>query len=328
MNGWQAILSEFPMLKTAWDVLSVTIPLSMLLAYSGIFFISSVAKIFSITRKRIIFDKCARQLALLGVIMGWLLLIGSRVWLYYTQETRAQGGLESFMLETSWLLLSLGVLLSTIYYTCWKLLKNMPTLHSTVGAISGTQNCLALICVLVSTRLYSYPVKPDSGAVLVPDLFPEAWNDPLWTAAAATLPLLFASAGAFGAAWLAFRRKKDDFGRDYYNKMLPWTTAWAKNAWALLWLILLFSGGFELWQIYQSPAPDNGTAIVIGCQILLWIIPCLLWIIVYKSPTPLRHRWALYLGLLLAIAYALPYFLEICAIPPADILPANTDPSL
>ena len=47
-------------------------------------FMSATARILSITRRRSSYDKCARQLAVLGLILGWLLLIGGRIWLFFT----------------------------------------------------------------------------------------------------------------------------------------------------------------------------------------------------------------------------------------------------
>lgn len=314
MNGWKEILLEYPVLQTILDILYVVIPFSMLLAFAGILFISSAAKILSITRKRAAFDKCSRQLALLGLILGWLLLIGSRVWLYYTQDESLKGTFINFMLETSWLLLSMGVLLSSIYFTLWRILKNMPTLHSTIGIISACQNCLALVSAMVTTRMFVL-IKPDKD-VLTPDLFPDAWNDPLWTAACITLPLIFAMAGAYGAAWLPLRRKQDDFGRDYYNQMIPWVTGWAKNCWLILWLLLLFSAGIQIWQSYEAGPLDKEAMIAVLIQLLFWIIPFLLWTFVHSKKIPIRYKYVLYLAFILAISYALPYFLEISSITP------------
>lgn len=313
MNGWKEVLKQLPVLGAAWDILIIVVPLALLLAYSGVFFVSVAASVYANVKRRTIFDKCARQLALLGVGIGWTLLVGGRVWLYLTVDGRPAGGLANFMLETSWILLSIGVLLSSIYYTLWKILKNMPTLRATIGAIGAAQNCLALVCLLVSVRLVNFPPPTDS-ALILPDLFPDAWNDPLWSAACAVLPLIFAYAGAFGAVWLALRRKRDDFGRDYYNRTLPWLSAWARNSWLLFWLILLFSAGVRLWESvwdFQSRA-----ALIEGGQLLLWALPLLLWTYVCKSAAPLRARWALYLALLFAFAYALPFFQGIRAIVP------------
>ncbi|MDE5833503.1 MAG: hypothetical protein K2H64_11125 [Desulfovibrio sp.] len=325
MNGWQAVFAEYPALRTVWDIVCVVAPLSMLLSFSGIFFISSVAKIFSITRKRIIFDKLAKQLAFLGIILGWILLVGSRATLYLGKEGLNAAPLENFMFETSWMLLSMGVLLSTIYFSLWKVLKNMPVFHTTIGVISATQNCLSLVCILATLRLYAFPAKTGSVEVLIPDLFPAVWDDPLWTAACVTASLAFGLAGAFGSAWLCLRRKREDFGRDYYNRMIPWCAAWARNAWLLLLLILLFSFARELWLNHESAALDPRSLILAACQILFWLIPALLWTFVHRSKVAVRHRWALYIALIIAISYALPYYLEICALPPLDILPVATE---
>lgn len=311
MNSWQQFLAAYPILQTLWDSLSVMAPLAILLAYCGIYFISATAKIISISRRRSAFDKCARQSALLGLILGWSLLIGGRVWLYLTQSEHVPGSLENFMLEMSWLLFSLGVLFSSIYYCFWRILKNMPVLHSTIGIISAVQNCISLIVILFTIRLAAAFALPQAEGLALPDLFPEAWNAPVWSAACYTIPLIFALAGALIACWLVIRRKADDFGRDYYNQMLRWSASWAKNGWALLWLLLMISLSLNIWLQTREGVFNSQEGIMDVCRALLWLIPCLLWTWVTQAALPLRQSWALFVAAIFAGLFMIPYFLEL-----------------
>lgn len=311
MNAWQQLLATYPLLQTIQEGLITIIPLACLVAYCGIYFLSATAKIIAVSRRRSAYDKCSRQIALLGLFLGWGLLVGSRIWLYFTRAKYIDGSIESFMLEMSWLLLSLGVLFSTIYYCCWRILKNMPVLHSTLGVISAVQNCIALVCVLFTIRLLAFAPAAVAEELALPTLFPNAWEAPVWSAACYTTPLIFALAGAFCSFWLVMRRKRDDFGRDYYNLMLPWCAAWARNAWLIVWLLLLISTILEIWPGNAAPGFDGSRAIVDGCCMLIWFVPLLLWNLVKKSPVPMRHSWAVFVALLFAIAFMLPYFVEI-----------------
>lgn len=308
----EEIWRQYPYLQIIWDALRVVAPLASLLAYAGLVFISATAKILSIVKKRSAFDKCSRQIALLALILGWALLIGGRVWLYVNPHV--SGSPENFLLEMSWLLLSLGVLFTTIYYTFWRILKNMPVLHSTLGMISGAQNCMALALILFTIRVCAGIAVINQDASKLPDLFPNVWNDPVWTAATYTLPLVFAMAGAFAACWLAARRKADDFGRDYYNLMLPWCVKWARNSWAILWILFLAASSMQLWPFFAQGNFIQEEIIIEGCRALLWLIPLLLWIGAAKSKVPMRHKWSMFIALLCAISFVLPYYLDITLI--------------
>lgn len=313
MSEWlemaQSLASQYPWLRTIWDAAIVVLPLSCLLAYTGIYFLSSTAKILSVMKKRSAFDKCARQLAILGLILGWSLLIGGRLWLYCTQTERTPGTMLYFTHELGWMLLSLGVLLSSVYFTLWRILRNMPVLHTTVGMICAVQNCLALACILFTIRIAAAASHP--GAASLPDLFPGAWNSPVWSAAAYTLPLIFAMPGAFGSCWLILRRGHDDYGRDYYNTMLPWCAAWARNAWVVLWLGLLAASSLQIWTGWNSGTFNEKEALFEGGRLALWLLPLLLWTVARGASAPLRHKWAFWLALPIAACFSLPYFIDI-----------------
>lgn len=311
MNAWQQLLATYPLLQTIQDGLITIVPLACLLAYCGIYFLSSTARIIAVSRRRAPYEKCSRQIALLGLFLGWGLLIGARIWLYLTRTEHIDGSMESFMLEMSWLLLSIGVLFSTIYYCCWRILKNMPVLHSTLGVISAVQNCIALVCILFTIKVLAVAPAPVSQHLALPMLFPDAWEAALWSAACYTTPLIFALAGGFCSFWLVLRRKRDDFGRDYYKLMIPWCAAWARNGWTVVWLLLLISTALEIWPRPGAPAFEATWAALAAARLLIWFIPLPLWNLVKKSPVPLRHSWAALLALLFASAFMLPYFVEI-----------------
>ncbi|MDE6734945.1 MAG: hypothetical protein K2J64_05715, partial [Desulfovibrio sp.] len=225
MNALEQILSASPWLRTAFDALSVIVPLSMLFIFAGMGFISATARILADVKGRSAFEKCARQLAFFGMMVGWILLVGGRVWLHFTREAHVPGSVTAYFLEMSWLLLSLGVMLSSVYYTLWRILKNLPILHATIGMISAAQSSFAAVAVLGTARLMAALAQPDAAGAGLQNLLPADWASPLWTAAACTLPLLIALPAAAGALWLPMRRHKDDFGRDYYNAMIPWCAA-------------------------------------------------------------------------------------------------------
>ena len=311
MNSWQQILAAYPIAQTIWDWLVIVAPLAALLAYSGLYFLSATARILAISRKRAAFDKCSRQLAMLALVLGWIIVTASRVWLYYEQPTHEEGGVENFLLEVSWLLFSMGVLLGTIFYSLWRILKNMPILHSTIGMICAVENCLALLVILFTIRVGAAAPTPEQSSFALPDLLPSRWDDPLLSALCYTLPLILAMPGAWGACWLLLRRRRDDFGRDYYNKMVSWCFGWARNAWLVLWLLLLTSIGMQVWQQMQAQIFDAQEALLDNMRIFLWLLPVLLWTAVRKGKPPLRHSWLLGIAWIIACLFMMPYYLEL-----------------
>ena len=312
LESWRHLCQVYPWLQSIWDALGIIIPLSCMLAFAGAVFISALAKIIYVSQKRASFNKCSRQIGMLALILGWALMIGGRIWLYLNPHE--SGTLENFLLEMSWLLLSLGVLLTTIYYTFWKILVNMPVLHVTIGMISAVQNCLALACILFTIRISAGISVVDADSLKLPELFPQAWNAPLWNACAYTLPLIFAYAGAFSACWVAFRRKFDNFGRDYYNQMLPWCAKWARNSWIILWLIFAAASATQLYYARSDEDRLMEDLLLEGTRLLFWLLPLLLWIMAARSAIPMRHRLSLILALVLASTFSLPYFLDLTLI--------------
>lgn len=304
---WGQMIQSWPILQPLLELFSILVPLGLLLSFAGILFISVSAKIIGFAEQRIIFAKCARQLARLGLILGWLLLICMRIWLYFTTASHPAGSVENFVLELCWMLLSLGVLLSTIYYSVWGVLKNMPVLHATIGILAGIQNCLTLCCVILTIRLLENPSILVDRNFNLPEHF--AFNElaPLWITAAYTIPLMFALAAALCACWLVIIRKWDDFGRDYYARMLKWCAAWARNAWGFLLLLFVAIAAFEITQNMV----EEQFLIEEGIRFLLWLLPLLLWIFFCKSKLPLRNKWLLFFCLLLEYSFLPTYFVTL-----------------
>ena len=306
----QHFIAATPALQAVADMLLVIIPAALLLAFAGMGFVAATARILAVIRQRSAYEKCARQLALCGMGLGWLLLVASRIWLYFQPERFPAGSLPSYLVEMSWLLLSLAVLLSSIFFVLWRMLKNMAVLHMTIGIFSGVMGCVALGVTIISLRFLAAFAHPDTATIGMDRIFPLQWEAPFWTSVIYTLPLVFTMSAALGAFWLVLRRNRDDFGRDYYNTMIPWCATWARNGWMLLWLLLLASAGIQIWHTWQGGGFSQQEAILESSRILLWLIPALLWTMVCRSAIALRHKFTLLAALCLAAAFTLPWYLE------------------
>ena len=225
------------------------------------------------------------------MMLGWLMLLGGRLWLILALDGFDSYSIIVLLSEATWMMFGFSVIVSCCYFMLWKFLTNYPVLHIILGVIAFLQGLMTCVGVMA--------VTPQFGQAYL-------------SALCYTLPLIFALAGAFGAVWLLLRRKADDFGRDYYNTMVPWCTRWARNAWVLLWLLLVASSGLEIWQTWQTTGVFmQQDAIFQSLRVLLWLLPALLWTLVARSATPLRQKPALVIGLLLSMGFTLPYFMEL-----------------
>ncbi|MDR1777786.1 MAG: hypothetical protein LBR31_08185 [Desulfovibrio sp.] len=326
MNAAQNFLEGWPAVQAVLDAASVALPLAAFLSYCGLGLISALAKILSHARKRASFDKCARQLALLGFILGWIMLVGVRVWLFLTPTGGGKAVLLVWLAEICWLLLAVSVLLASLYYALWKHTAKYPALGISLGLSGGLAACAALFCALATARftvlgLTASATDAKAGEIFaaLSKIFVNAADSlPLWNMLWYTPALIVALAGGLGALWLFARRNHDDFGRDHYNAMIAWCTSLSRNAWLLLWCFLLIfcvrqlaaslnpqlAGTVEFWQEIATEA----------AYLLYWAIPALLWTFVGRSQTPLRCSIAVLAAFALACTFLVPYYLEICAV--------------
>lgn len=312
LNLINQFFNSWPFVKIIWDYFWLILSLSALMAFAGLDFVSAICRIRGILDGRILYNKLGRQLALLAMGLGWLLLIVSRVWLYFDHPSPAANTAEYYIVEISWILLSIAVLLSSVYFLLWNVLKNLPVLLTTIGMISAVQCCFSALAVLASARML---VNPHAlSALEINEIFSLSWNSSLWSVCACTFPLFCAMPAAWAATWLPTRKKKDNFGRDYYNFAIIFCSKWARNSWGILWLVLLF---FDLLYIWQSRSSMNfGEQIIIlhALRLLLWFIPIILWQLASRSALALRHKGGIFLAFVIASCFMLTYFQKLTQI--------------
>lgn len=313
---------SFPLAGMTVEALSIALPLAAILAFAGLGFMSASARALAVTRKRASYEKCARQLALLSLLLGWTLLICGRVWLFFSQDSYTPDSILDFMVEMSWIMLGLAVLINSLYFALWKFLVKLPMLHVSMGVISGIQGIIAAAASLAAARLLTALARPDADMLTLGHIYMPGFGTPFWCALFWALPLMLALSGGMGAFWLVLRRNYDDFGRDHYNTMLPWCAAWARNAWAVFWVILLASSVFDVQQAWQSNIFTAADAIMESAELLLWLVPALLWAFVARSATPMRHKITLLAALALAVSVMLPFYLNMTEI---TLPPSMTD---
>jgi hypothetical protein len=321
MKAIQEFLAAWPVLWTSLETLCVLVPMAALLAYTGIGFVSALAAILGRIRKRASFDKCARQLALLGFVLGWLMLIGTRIWLSLAKTDSENPAAYAWMAETCWFLLAGSVLVASFSYALWKNISKYPAVAAVLGVSTGLAACAALVATLMTMRCHALGLQvsptgrnPLETVISLLKLFAAPGNNaPFWNALWYTPALVAAFSAGFGSLWLFACRRRDDFGRDHYNMMIAWCARLSRNAWGLLWILLLVFSIFHLRLSSDTPG-DIWTGIAtVAAYLLYWAIPALLWAFVGRSAVALRHGMTLLAALCLAGTFLVPYYLEICA---------------
>ncbi|MDR3319512.1 MAG: hypothetical protein LBS77_00785 [Desulfovibrio sp.] len=325
MKTIQDFFAQWPLLWTLVETACMLIPLGALLAYSGVCFVSALAKILSQTRGRTSFDKCARQLASLGLVLGWILLVSARIWLFLT---RAETGttISVWLMEICWFLLAASVLAASLYHALWKWKQTHPAVFIFFGLSSGLLACAGLLGTLMTARIGVLGLPPgvstrslEETPALFLKLFAVAeWNSPFWNMLYYTPALILVFSAGTGALWILARRRYDDFGRDHYNSMIAWCSGLARNAWGLLWILLLVFNIFQLQLALRAAGDDILMELTelatVAAYLLFWSTPALLWAFVKRNAVPIRHKFVLLAALLLAGTFLLPYCLEICAV--------------
>lgn len=307
----QAFLADNPVLQNILDMAAIIIPLSMLFAFCGICILTVSGEILGLRRRRSFYGKCAMQLSMLGQGLGWTLLVGGRVWLYFLEQDIPGGSILIMAHEVSWMVLGLSVIFSCVYFLLWKTLASYPGIHIGVGVVCALQSVLALLLVLACLRIQAVvnlTYAEETTITLLQVLMP-VWGTEYATSLCYVPFLLLAMPAAFGCVWLLLRRKKDDFGRDHYNTVLPWCAAWARNAWGIVWLLLLAASSLEIYPLLRGGTLETTDAVTAGIRVLLWLIPVLLWFMAARSATPLRHKAGLTVSLVVSCLFMLPFFM-------------------
>ncbi|MDD2966984.1 MAG: hypothetical protein PHN64_05815 [Desulfovibrionaceae bacterium] len=311
LAAYASIMEHYPFVHTTLALLAVVLPLAALLAFPGLALMAITGQLLAIKRKRSFYDKGAKQLALLATLLGWLLSTGGAVWLLcrYTPQTIP---LDAIPLQVmvhclAWLLITLGAFFASLHYSLWKGLKQYPRMHQFIGLFALVSAYLGAYTLMASLVLQS---QLDAGLVVenIQQALVPAENSPLWNAVYYLPVLVAAMAGGLGSLWFVVRRKRDDFGRDHYNTVVPWAACWARNAWLCLWLILLFFTGWEVITAAQEhDILPQQELLNHALRLALWLIPLLLWCIVTRSATPLRHKFTLLLAQILVMGFLIPF---------------------
>ncbi|MDO5536785.1 MAG: hypothetical protein Q4F72_04580 [Desulfovibrionaceae bacterium] len=304
-NILQTLLAH-PILGPILPVAGAAIPMTLFLAYAGLNFMVFALQVTGVRTKRSAYDKAARQMASLALILGWLLLVVSRVYLFVSSDGYVPQSLLAAIVELSWGLFGFAVIASSVHFAVWRFLANHRGWHSLLAFLAGLNSLASIFAILGSLRMLVALELPNADQLSLGMLFNyTVFPSPLYYAAVLAIPLAMAVPAAAGIIWLVIRRKKDDFGRDYYNTITRFVARWGAMAWLPVIVLL---GGVVYFEL--KPLLDSGTEItpmtwaLLGSRVvpafLSWI--CLL--CVSRAALPMRFKPLAFLAFLLSMPAA------------------------
>lgn len=283
------------------------------LAAIGAPILAVILEITAKARKKIFYDKLAQQITAMALILYFLFIIclgGAAAYF-----CRKLPWLKEWLINPSspvmmfYITLAVALLGLIPYKMTWKKLKKSKPLHMCLGFI-GMLGGVASIHVATVVMKQFFALLPESATPAVPQV-------PFYTYFMAVpgkaemflvglyLIMALSFAATAGGFYLVLRRNKDDFGRDYYKFSLPVVSKWAlAPTCGMLTAVTgvvyyMINPGFEI--LYK----DLTIAMTFGSALFLIFVCCAVWVVAWKSETPMRHKIGLgFAPFLLIIAHA------------------------
>ncbi len=261
-------------------------------------------------RKSTFYDKAGKQAAGMGFRLTLCILaavLGGVGYLVYALSDPAS--LLAWLQQTqiAWAAaaaLGAHTLFAALHLSTWKALKKKKPAHKLLGALSVLAAVAVGAGLLAAGRatfhsLANYPMLSPVGYSLA-DLFCLHAYSPLLPLATQSVLLALTAGGGVLCVYLLLRRTSEDYGRDYYVFAMGYAARWACVP-ALLQLAPL---GWLAWLLMQrlGDSPQLQPALYfLGGAGLAVLMAAVLWLAVARSKTPLRHKPAVILALLLLL---------------------------
>ena len=304
MNIFQTLLTH-PILGPLLPMLLAALAMTFLFSYTGLTFMVGALQTTGMRTKRSAYNKAAKQLAVLCLGLGWILLIASRIYLFLSSDSYVPASFLATVTELSWGLFGFSVIAVSIHFAVWNFMEKHRIWHAVIVFLAGFNAVVGTYAILGSLRLMAALELPNAASLTLADLFSFSFPSPLCNALIAALLLILAMPAAAGLVWFIMRRKKDDFGRDYYTTVMKWTAGWGKIAWIPLLLVMGAEVYFDVTPLLQ--AESEITLMTIASQAARVVPPVLVCIFMWltaKNDLPMRCKPLCILAFLLSMTTA------------------------
>ncbi len=311
MDKFEILFGSNPVLLALVPFLTVALPMLFLFAFATFGFMVGSLEVKGVRSGRTLFDRAAKQLATAGLVLGWTLLIGSRVWLFVKSDGYIPQSFLATVVELSWGVFGFAVIASSVHFAVWKPLANHKYLHAFLAYFSGINGLFALFVLMGSVRLMAAAELPNAQELALIDVFRMSPSSPLAKGLALILPLGLAVPPLAAICWLFLRRQKEDYGRDYYNALLKWCASWGLVFWPLVTLVLAATVYMDLEPILGGTTPLAPKALVEPVlRVLLPLVICLVLWQTRRAELPMRMKP--YLTICFFLAMGTVHYLYTC----------------
>lgn len=262
--------------------------------------LAAISQLLAKTRSRIFYDKFAKQVAQMGLLLGLCTLpfTGSMWALFYTQHPVASipdfsHPLLSLPALLPIVLYVLGLFLLSVYASNWKRWKGKRIFQSLFGWLAWISlACAAASLMLLKRTMQTYPqafaVDPSIESYLSA-IQTIPLNSAVWPLLGVTLLGGIGAAAVLGGAYCLSRRDKEDFGRDYYAFALKAAAWWGA---AGCTLGSLATGGYAyMMMLPLQEGPDHPIIQAGFVAAGLQLLAALLMLFLAPSATPLRRKF-------------------------------------
>jgi len=232
---------------------------------------------------KVFYDKYGQQTATMGVLLTLLTIIVEIVGLtvaYIKFPSLFQEWITANSpFAGAGIAMVLFLFFSVTYSLTWKRLRPYKIIHTIIG-IGAASAAIALIILGI------FPKLTVAGSE---EVLPQIVHSILAPLTGMYLILTVAAAAGLSCLYLVFRRKKDDFGRDYYNFALKLASRWA------LFFSIPFLG-CQSWlflalpQTIQTIVLGTPLGLVWGVGAVLTLICILIWGGLARSQSPLQLK--------------------------------------
>lgn len=236
-------------------------------------------------RGRVFHDKYGQQAAAMGLILLLLFLVIQAAALGLLLVRFPQMASRVFEpgspFTVSFASMGAFVIFGLAYFLTWRKMREAKGAHMLLGAVAALAAMVGVAVTVPAKLLIGLPAEAMQA--------PLAPLSMLWPMAAMYVVLCVAAAAGLSCVYLVLRRKRDDFGRDYYRFSLNLASRWALGA----MVVFLACQGWLL-----AVLPDMYRTMTLGTPLgLVWAAGCglglacaALWLVTARSDTPLRFK--------------------------------------
>lgn len=268
-------------------------------------FVAMLSEFWGWSKRKKFMDKFALQvtrLSLICVAMWVILALVVVIWSYYSSFWNILIEIPRNYFYLSAGTFSLGVLFLIIYFMSWRSLNKHKFVHLIFSLFS-------IICLwsffyisfnyALQFILQSKKVGTDTCLISVFTGL-SATYPIIWPFTSQFILLVFGGTGALSLLYILLRRKKDNFGRDYYRYALAsaakWSFVFPAQVITLVWIDYLVKDQIQFFALPLSfILPFAGL-------LVCFLILVFLWLRVLRSTIPLRFKGSILFSAVLSWA--------------------------